>query len=503
MTLLACALLPLLIVVASLHPAGRRRMADVLVAVTLLGVVTSVLAWSDPAAHQLVLGHLVDDPTSRLFVTLVDVIALGVALYVRERVAAAPALAADLPRFGRLVALFLVAVDLAALSAHLLLTWAFIEASALAATPLVCHLRRPAAVRAAWRYLLFSSVGLGITLLGFGFLAEAMELRGGPESVTFLADGLRVRGDLGVDVWRRLGLVFIAFGYAAKLGLAPMHAWLPETYDQAPPSVTALIAGVQSSAVFLALIRLLQVLRDDDRALVGQTLLLLGLMTMVVSTLRLATTDNYKRLLAAAAMTHNGIVAVGLGVGEPAAFGVILYLASNALVKALLFLTCGTIKARYRTKSIAALAGIIREMPWSGAVFMVGTFALLGFAPFGSFLGEVMIVSGLFEAGQHAVFLLFCVSLTITLVATGRSLFPMIWGRRAPEPGSPRSGRHAKPAADEASAGRHEPAGAREPAASLVHALPAVVILFALGLYQPGPVNALLRQVAATLGGPR
>src|SRR5437588_9909132 len=107
-----------------------------------------------------------------------------------------------------------------------------------------------------------------------------------------------------------------------------------------------------------------------------------------MSTVHIVTTKNYKELIAYAAMTHNGIVALGLGAGRTAAYGVVLYVFSNALVKALLFLTCGNIKARYHTKDMDDLRGLNHEMPVSGWCFMIGTFALLGFAPFGSFLGE-------------------------------------------------------------------------------------------------------------------
>ena len=117
-------------------------------------------------------------------------------------------------------------------------------------------------------------------------------------------------------------------------------------------------------------------------------------------------------------------------------------------------------------------------MPYSGLFFMVGTFALLGFPPFGSFLGELIIMSGLIGAGHFVVFAAFCAILTVTFIATGRSVFPMIWG----EP-------------------KKKVNWASQTIATVLPKLVFLCVLLAMGIYLPAPVNALFRQVAVTLGG--
>jgi hydrogenase-4 component F len=118
-------------------------------------------------------------------------------------------------------------------------------------------------------------------------------------------------------------------------------------------------------------------------------------------------------------------------------------------------------------------------MPLTGATFMLGTFALLGFAPFGSFLGEVMILSGLMRGGHYAVFFAVCVMLTIILVSTGRAVFPMLWNP-AKGPVPPATG---------------------EPLAALLPYVLFLGLLFSLGIFQPPAISALIRQVAANLAG--
>ncbi len=187
---------------------------------------------------------------------------------------------------------------------------------------------------------------------------------------------------------------------------------------------------------------------------------------------------NYKRLIAYACVSSSGVIAIGLSVGKAAAYGVLLYIVSNAFVKALLFLTAGRLRAVYGSNEVKALSGVIRVLPFSGMLFAVGTFALLGFPPFGSFMAEMLILSGIVQSGNLIAFTLMCTTLTIIFVATGRSLFPMIWGP---------SDRHGPPVNE-----------------TWVAALPKlgfVTALVLLGVYTPAPISALLVQVARSIGG--
>jgi len=147
-------------------------------------------------------------------------------------------------------------------------------------------------------------------------------------------------------------------------------------------------------------------------------------------------------------------------------------------VKALLFLTAGRLRAVYHTNEVKALSGVIRVLPFSGLLFAVGIFALLGFPPFGSFMAEMLILSGIVQVGNLIAFTLMCAMLSVIFVATGRSIFPMIWG----------------PTEREGRAGTE----------TLVTAVPKlgfVTALILLGVYTPAPISALLQQVAQSIGG--
>jgi len=271
----------------------------------------------------------------------------------------------------------------------------------------------------------------------------------------------------------------MVLGLGSKLGLAPLYSWLPETYEAAPTSTSALLAAVQFNISIVAVLRLLQVFHAQGTTFVLHELLVMGCLSLLVAAIQVIAARNYKRLIAYACMSSSGVIAIGLSMGRAAAYGVLLYVVSAAFVKALLFLTAGRLRAVYGTNQSSALAGVIRVLPFSGVLFAVGVFALLGFPPFGSFMAEMLILSGIVQTGNLMAFTLMCTLLTIIFVATGRLIFPMLWD-------PPREQRQP----------------VREAWVGAVTKLFFVLALVLLGLYTPAPLSALMIRVSQSIGGP-
>jgi hydrogenase-4 component F len=238
------------------------------------------------------------------------------------------------------------------------------------------------------------------------------------------------------------------------------------------------MAAVQFNITIVAVLRVLQAFRGQDMGFVSQELLLMGCLSLAVAAVQVMAARNYKRLIAYACVASSGVIGIGLSVGGAAAYGVLLYVVSNAFVKSLLFLTAGRLRAVYGTNEAAPLAGVIRVLPYSGALFAVGTFALLGFPPFGGFMAEMLILSGIVQAGHLIAFTLMCAMLTIIFVATGRAIFPMLWN---------------------ATEGHRPPV--REKWLTTLPKLGFVTVLVLLGVYTPAPISQLLVQVAQSIGG--
>lgn len=471
---LALILLPPVAALALVAGPVRRR-AEVLL--FLVALAESLLAFAATVSPNVwSTGDVIQaDGISQLFPAFANPIVLGIAASIWSRVMASPSLRPNLPLFVLLALVFLSAINAVFVGNHLIFIWIALEATSLAAAPMIVRPGHPASRRASWHYLLFSTVGLGLVLLGFLCLGRSAELQG--HDPFFLNATPHLIGH--ADAWMKLGLALVLLGIGTKLGLAPMYSWLPETYDEAPAAVTALLAAVQFNAALVLLLRVLQNFRSGNEELIAHVLVFMGMASMAVTTFSIIATRNLKRLIAYASINHAGVIAIGLGVGKGASFGVLLYVISNAFIKAILFLTAGQIKARYRTKCTDDITNLIKHLPYSALFLMIGTFALLGFPPFGSFFGELLILSSLVSSQWMSVFLAFCVLITITFIATGRTIFPMIWG---------------------------EPKKARDwPRQTLLASSPKLFFFAALvilGIYIPPVVNDLIQQVAMTLEGP-
>ena len=420
--------------------------------------------------------YFVLDPTSMLFLMVVNAVFLGISVYMYSRVRTSRVLARNLVSRATLTAGFMVAMNLGLMSNNLLMLWAFIELTTLCLAPLVAQGNASDPRLVGWQYLLYSSLSLALTFLGFLCLTRSAALQGG--TISFALDQLAASLPAGEDSWRRLGLALMLFGLGSKLGLAPLYGWLPKTYEAAPTSTSALLAAVQFNISVVAVFRILQVFRGTDVGFVAHELLIMGCLSLTVASVQIMAAKNYKRLIAYACVSSSGIIAIGLSVGKAAAYGVVLYVVTNAFVKAILFLTAGRLRAVYGTNEVAALSGVIRVLPFSGLLFAVGVFALLGFPPFASFTAEMLILSGIVQAGNLMAFTLMCTLLTVGFVATGRSIFPMLWGP------SERTG-----------------PSIREPLITAIPKMGFVFILVGLGIYTPNSVSELLQRVAQSIGG--
>ena len=459
---------------------GSAWVGPALVALALAGLAAWIVVFvrTPSTALPLYFGarYFVLDATSMLFLLVINAVFLGISVYMSSRVSTSAHLAKRIKLRAALSLAFMLAMNLGVMSNHLLLLWAFIEVTTLCLAPLVAQGDSAAARRVAWHYLLYSSMSLALTFLGFMCLTRSAALQS--QDLSFAIDQMAATLPSQGDSWQRLGLALMLFGLGSKLGLAPLYSWLPEAYEAAPTSTSALLAAVQFNISVVAVFRVFQVFRAHETSFVSHELLIMGCLSLTVAAVQVMAARNYKRLIAYACVSSSGVIAIGLSVGKAAAYGVVLYVVSNAFVKALLFLTAGRLRGVYGTNQVAALSGVIRVLPFSGLLFAVGTFALLGFPPFGSFLAEMLILSGIVQAGNLIAFALMCTMLTIIFVATGRSIFPMLWGP------SERPG----PAIVE----------------TWVTALPKlgfVTALVLLGVYTPAPISALLVAVAQSIGG--
>jgi hydrogenase-4 component F len=334
---------------------------------------------------------------------------------------------------GGLLAL-LFAMTAVGLAQHLGLLWVAIELTTLATAPLIYFNHNARSLEAAWKYLLVSSLGIALALIGTFFLALSGAGPGGPKSL-LLEDLVRAGPELSKP-WVRAAFVFLLVGYGTKMGLAPLHSWKPDAYGEAPGLLGALLSGGVTNFAFLSVVRVFQVTRAAGEAdFACDALLALGLLSMALAAVFMAGQRDFKRMLAYSSVEHMGILAVGLGLGGSAVGGAFYHVVNNGLSKGVLFLAAGNIHRSFGSKRTDEVRGAARRLPVSGPLFLAGFLAVTGTPPFSPFWSEFVILNGAFGAGRWGVGALFLLFLAVIFVGMGATVLKVVQGddQGAPE----------------------------------------------------------------------
>jgi hydrogenase-4 component F len=370
-------------------------------------------------------------------------------------------------------------VSLVTESHHLGLMWVAIESTSLTSAPMLNFVRSPRALEATWKYLLIGSVGIALALLGSLFLAYSalcVNLR-----PSLLFDDLVRDGPQLSRPWLRAAFIILFVGYGTKMGLAPMHTWKPDAYGEAPGIVGTLLAGGLTSCAFLAILRFFRVSSAAGDALFAQGLMrVTGLFSMAVAAAFMARQKDVKRMLAYSSVEHMGILVVGLGIGGAGVFGSLLHMLNNGLTKGVLFLSAANIHRAYASKSSDQVRGVLRRLPASGALLLAGFFAITGSPPFGPFLSEFTILNAAVTSGRYGVAALFLGLLAVVFIGMGATVMTVVQGKPSE---------------------RAEATGLRDTVSTVGPGLGLLALVLMLGLYVPAPLDHLLREAAASLGG--
>ena len=291
------------------------------------------------------------------------------------------------------------------LSDNLIVIWIAIELTTVGSAFLIVHEDKPSSWDATWKYLIITSTGIVLALLGTVFLANSLPQAeiAQEQSNRLLNWSYLISKDASLNprfVW--FAFLFALVGYGTKAGLAPMHTWLPDGHGEAPSPVSALLSGVLLKASLYAILRFYTltnaVLKNAAPASApdwaSYSLLLIGLFSLLMATPFILKDNPFKRVLAYHSLEHMGIIVFGLGMGGMIAVsGAILHMLNHAITKALMFLAYGNLLKHYNREGIE-IQGALRTMPWSGRLLALGGLALVGTPPFNVFMSELLILWG-------------------------------------------------------------------------------------------------------------
>lgn len=430
-------------------------------------------------------GWVALDETGLLFLSLVSAVFLASAWYTigylkRRRESDD---AAGEGRFVACMLAFLATMTLATLSQQFELLWIAIEATTLASAPLIYFHRSRHAMEATWKYVVLCSVGIALALLGTVFLGLAADRNGHP-SLSF--DSL-VSTAAGLDpALVRTAFVFLIVGYGTKMGLAPLHAWLPDAHSEAPSPVSALLSGASLNLAFLAILRVLPICEAaGEGAFARQLLIMFGLVSLLLAAVFVLRQPDFKRLLAYSSVEHMGFAALGVGLGGAAVGGALLHVIGHSLVKGMLFLAAGNILSAWHTRRIDQVSGMARVLPGTATLWMSGLFLITGLPPSILFVSEWTILRSAVSDGRWGVVTIALVLLSVVFVGMLSAFLKMILGSATEHP--------VRPGDD----GRDR----RETAWLLAPPFVLGIAAVLLGLLLPTALSRVIVAVAAQVGG--
>jgi len=383
------------------------------------------------------------DPFNVFLVALTALVAFTTALfsrpYMRIEEHHGRVNAARLRLYHSMYQLFTFTMLLCLLSNNVGILWVAMEGATLTTVLLVSLYRTPASLEAAWKYFILCGVGIAQALFGTILLYFAAEKVLGPGGTSLLWTHLyEVRHELEPTVLS-LAFVFLLVGYGTKVGLAPLHNWLPDAHAEGPTPISAVLSGLLLNVALYAVVRS-KVLVDGalERNFSGNLMMGFGLLSVVVAAFFLSRQKDIKRMFAYSSIEHMGIMTFAFGMGGTvAAFAGLLHMTVHSLTKSAIFYTVGHAAQATGTQEMASIRGLIQQSPAIGWGLALGTLAILGMPPFGVFTSEFMVLTtAMHEHSWATPFLL--VALGVAFAAIFSKVQPMVFGeteaRRLPHP---------------------------------------------------------------------
>lgn len=483
MALILLLVTPLIAAAASLTVRKKIVLLEIIAAiaapvesVTVVAIITDVVS----NGHSDYGTYLAVDSLGAVILITVMLVGLAASFYsigyLREEVRKQIIGFSRVRQYFVLLHLFLVAMFFAILTLSPVGMWIAIEATTLSTAFLISFYNKPSSMEAAWKYLIINSIGL---LLGFYgmllFLASTAEA-----GIDRFIDWGTLTANAGSmnPLLAKIAFIFVLIGYGTKVGLAPMHTWLPDAHSKAPSPISALLSGALLNVAMLAILKFRIVARAAGAdGFSGDLMIYFGGLSVGIAAFIIIVQKNYKRLFAYSSIEHMGIAALGFGFGGIGTFAALLHMIYHSFAKSILFFSAGNVFLKYSTTKIRNVKGVMSMLPATGVIIVIGFLAITGMPPFGIFITEFYIMSA--GIGQHLPVVV-VVLLLLVLVFAGflRHVTGMTFGE-SPETITAGESNYL----------------------TLVPPLLLVTLFVTVGVYLPAPIRSLIDSAAALIQG--
>lgn len=312
--------------------------------------------------------------------------------------------------------LFVTAMDGSVFATNLGLSWVFIETTTLVSAVLIYHEQTRSALEASWKYIFICSVGIALAFVGIILLFISLPLGG---SLNF--DNLYAMSGSISTFWLKIAFVFLICGFGTKLGLAPLHFWLPDAHSEAPAPVSALLSGALLNTALVPLLRIFRLMSLSGLAdMARQMFVLMGLLSVFIAAVFMIRTKNYKRMLAYSSIENMGLATLAFGMGGIAVYAGFLQLLGHSLVKSAFFLTTGNVYSIYHTKEIGRINGLRNTHAYSGWLWLIAFMLLVGMPSSPIFVSEFLLMSSLLKSGNYWLMGVLLLFLTVIIYSLAR-----------------------------------------------------------------------------------
>ena len=419
---------------------GARLGGWVNIAASALGLgsalhVASIVLASGPIGG----GQLYVDAFNVYLIVLTTLVGLTTAVFSRRYMAHELAIERVTPLRMRLYHAsfqgFLFTMLLALATNNLGVLWVSLEGATLATVLLVSLYRTPESIEAAWKYFILCGVGIAQALFGTVLLHFAAARVVPDPDQALLWSVLHAHVTELEPVVVAIAFIFLLVGYGTKVGLVPLHNWLPDAHSEGPTPMSAVLSGLLLNVALYAVVRV-KMLADGALAagsqhnpqLAGSLMMGFGMLSFLVAGLFLHRQRDVKRLFSYSSIEHMGLMTFAFGLGGPlATFGALLHMTVHSLTKSAIFVTVGHASQIAGTQRMDHIRGLVRTQPAVGWGLLVGTIAIAGFPPFGVFTSEFLLLTATMKTWPWLTIPLLA-GLAIAFAGLFRHLHPMVFG---------------------------------------------------------------------------
>ncbi len=368
------------------------------------------------------------DPLNIVFLLILSIVFLAVSIYNDGYVKVSDMKKSKLSYYSIGILLFIFSMTGTILSTNMALSWVFIEATTLTSAYLVYFERTKQSIEAAWKYVFICSIGISLGFVGIILLTIATA-----DINSLFFSELYNHSAYINKTWLNLAFVFFLIGIGTKVGLAPVHSYLPETLSVSPAPISALLSAVLHNAAFLLIIRFFHITVLAGNSGYGRTLMIaMGVMSLFVTAVYIFTVKNYKRMLAYSSIENMGIIALGIALGGTAIIAAMIHLVFHSLIKTSFFLTAGNIFKIFKTKRTNEVHSIIKRDKLTGWLWIACFIGIAGIPPSPLFVSEFLMVKEMISSRHFLLMAVFLILLTIIIFGMAKRIIYMSCGKDIP-----------------------------------------------------------------------